>query len=36
MTKTAEEPKENPLPDGEYAAVVDYILESTNSIVDGI
>lgn len=36
MTKTAEELKGNPLPDGEYAAVVDDIFESTDSIADGI
>ena len=34
MTKTAEELKNNPLPDGEYAAVVDTIMESTDSIAE--
>lgn len=34
MTKTAEELKNNPLPDGEYAALVDMIMESTDSIAE--
>lgn len=34
MTKTAEELKNNPLPDGEYAAMVDMIMKSTDSIAE--
>lgn len=34
MTKTAEELKNNPLLDSEYTAMVDMIMESTDSIAE--